>query len=291
MNGIVASFVIAYTASSSLLISTDDLVKSQSGVTILDVRPLDAYKVGHISGAKQLDTASLSETREGVKGELKPVEAVTKALADSGVGRENPVVVYGSMKSPQDLSSTTRMFWILEVLAFEKVSIMDGGIEKWTAEKRPVEVGEPKAAPVADLKVLFRPEMLATKQQVQDAGAAGAVLLDSRVPEQYRGVTKEDSVARLGRIPGAVNLPAGQCVSDSKTLKSWDELQALMKQNVKSTDTKLITYCNTGRSASVAYFVARMLGYKDVKLYDGSMAEWGLDNALPVETGESKASK
>ena len=276
---------MGFVTGNDVLIDTATLEKTLATTTIVDCRTAEAFAAGHVPGATNLDAATMSETRDGVKGMLKPVDVVTGMLMEVGIGMDKPVVVYGSMKGTSDLSAVTRMFWILEVMGYQNVSLLDGGIEKWVSEKRAVEEGPTKVAPLSQLVTSFRRELLAEKADVVKAGGEGVLLLDNRSAEQFEGKGKEEYIANAGHIPGAVNLPAGQCVDDSKkTMKSWGELQTIMKNAGGGADQKLITYCNSGRSASIGYFVARSLGYKHVRLYDGSMAEWGNDAALPVES-------
>jgi len=272
-----------------LLVSTDQLMQLQD-VQIVDVRGRDAYVAGHIPGALHLDSATLSEDRDGVNGLLKPVEEVAALLSWAGLDPARHVVVYGAMEAPDDLKHATRLFWILEYVGFPRVSVLDGGFAKWRAEGRPIETGEPRG-PSGEGRVLSlrpRPELLATRDEVLEAitPGSGRTLVDMRPPEEYAGLAKEDFVARAGHIPGACNLPATDFVA-----KSGDEgtayyalrPKANLRAAVEGSPAKpVITYCNSGRDASVGYFVYRLAGFERVAVYDGSMAEWGRHPGLNV---------
>ena len=268
---------------SALLVATKD-VDSLKDALLLDVRPADVYATGHVTGALNLNVDSLSETRNGVAGELKPLDQVRKALGDAGVDPSKRIVVYSAMDKAADISAAARMFWILEYIGYEKVAVLDGGLTKWTAESRKTEQGASIAKPVVVPELKIREDRLANTGNVGLAiKDKGATVVDARGPDYFSGEKKADVVKKAGHLPGAVNLPVETCVSDTSTLKSWDELQHIASSSNVGKDAPVITYCNTGRSASAAYLVLRLLGYENVAMYDGSMAEWTNDDSRPVE--------
>lgn len=271
---------------SALLVATKD-VDSLKDALLLDVRPSDAYSAAHIPGALNLDVSALSETRDGVAGLLKPLDQVRKALGDAGVDPAKRIVVYSAMDKASDISSAARMFWILEYIGYEKVAVLDGGFTKWLAEKRKTEQGASTAKPIALPERNVREDRLATMDNVGLAiKDKSATVVDARGPDYFKGEKKADVAKKAGHLPGAVNMPVETCVSDSSALKSWDELQQIATSSNVGKDAPVITYCNTGRSASAAYLVLRLLGYENVAMYDGSMAEWTNDDARPVETNK-----
>ena len=268
-----------------LLLSTQDL-SSLSGVVLVDARPASAYAAGHIPGAVPLDPASLSEERGGVTGMLKPIADLNGLLSEARLDPASHTVIYSAMDKPDDFKNAARLFWILEYCGFSRVSILDGGFAKWTAEGRPIETDAPPAKQERmKLDLIPRPELLATRQRVLGMiEAHGSVLVDLRSPEEYAGLSKKDFVKRAGHIPGACNLPAGDLVVNTGTqdapvytLKPPADLKTLLEG---TPTTPVVTYCNTGRDASVGYFIYRLSGYQDVAVYDGSMAEWGNHPAL-----------
>ena len=231
-----------------------------------------------------LDVSSLSETRDGIAGLLKPLDQVRKSLGVAGVDPAKRIVVYSSMDKPADISAAARMFWILEYIGYEKVAVLDGGFTKWLAESRKTEQG-PSAA-----KALALPEMKLREDRLATAANVGVVLkeksaalVDARGPDYFNGEKKADVVKKAGHLPGAANMPVETCVSDTAALKSWGELQQIAASSNVGKDAPVITYCNTGRSASAAYLVLRLLGYENVAMYDGSMAEWANDDSRPIE--------
>ncbi|MCL4693548.1 MAG: sulfurtransferase [Candidatus Hydrogenedentes bacterium] len=258
-----------------LLISTNELASMQD-VLVVDARPRDLYTAAHIPGAASMDVDSLSENRGSVSGLLRPLPEVRRSLSQAGIDPSKHIVVYSELDSAADFKTATRLFWILEYVGYERVSILDGGFAKWKAEGRDTAQGPSTVEPVKIPKLSVREDRLATIKEVQAAiESESAALADLRSPEYYSGEKKAEVTKEAGRIPSASNIPADDFVSESdRTVKSWEELQGLMQQGGVSENEPVITYCNTGRSASVGYFVLRRMGNENVSLYDGSMSEW-----------------
>ncbi|MCC6154774.1 MAG: sulfurtransferase [Candidatus Hydrogenedentes bacterium] len=284
MSALAIAFAAAAPGSASALLVATKNVESLKDSLLLDVRPADAYAAAHIPGALNLDVSSLSETRDNISGLLKPIDQVRTSLGNAGVDPSKRIVVYSAMDKASDISAAARMFWILEYIGYEKVAVLDGGFTKWLAEKRSTEQGASTAKPVAVLELKVREDRLATMENVGLAiKDKKATLVDARGPDYFSGEKKADVVKKAGHLPGAVNLPVETCVSETSDLKSWDELQQIAASSNVHKVEPVITYCNTGRSASAAYLVLRLLGYENVSMYDGSMAEWTDDDSRPVE--------
>jgi len=274
-------------AGADLLVSTAALdgVADALGV---DARTADAYAAGHIPGARHLDVATLSETRDGVAGLLKPLDAVRAALGTAGVDPAKHIVVYCAMDKPGDLATAARLFWVLDYIGFEHVSVLDGGYAKWTAEGRPAETGAPAPRAIALPELKVRADRLATAADVDlIVKTRSAVLVDARAPEYFSGAKKADVVKEAGHIPGAANLSVDTCVGADGAVKPLDELKAIAGSRGAGGPSPVVTYCNTGRSASTAYLLLRLLGHENVAMYDGSMAEWTSTGGRAVEKGET----
>ena len=268
---------LAGLAPDQLLIETKDVLATKE-VLVVDARPSEAFDKGHIPGAAHLDQSALSEDRDGVPNELKKPEALRDLLAAAGIDADKHLVVYSAMETSADLKSATRLFWALEYLSYERVSLLDGGFAKWVGESRAVETGPSKVGAVKLGKVSARPRaaLLADYETVAEMAAGGqGELVDCRAPEEYAGLSKKDFVARKGNIPGATNLPAGDLL-DPKTrlLKPAKDLAAAIAPLHVNEDTPVVTYCNSGRDATAGYFALRLAGHEHTAVYDGSMAEW-----------------
>lgn len=270
-----------------LLIPTDGLGALEAPL-IVDTRSAEAYSDGHIPGAVHVDPGALAETREGVVGLLRPVPDVVEALRQAGVSPERHVVIYAGMATPGEMKDATRLFWILEYLGFSRVSVLDGGYAKWTAENRPVEAGQLKPKPAEPWTPEIREERLATLDEVKAAGGQ-AHLVDLRSEAQFSGSSKDSKVSAAGHIPGAVNAPDTEFVDAAMcTVKPAESIDERLKMDGIDGSRPVITYCNSGRAASVGYFMMRLRGLPDVALYDGSMAEW-THEGQPVERTEAAA--
>lgn len=271
----------------ALLVSTENLQNLKNAL-VVDTRTQTDFEAGHIPGAASLNVGSLSETRDGVAGMLKPTEALSTALGAAGVDPAKHIVVYCGMATADDFKDAARLFWVLEYVGYEQVSILDGGFAKWQAEARPIEMGASKVAAVSAPKLTPKPELLATYEEVEAAAGSGqSCVTDLRSADYYRGEKKAEIAQKAGHIPGSNNVPAEDFIAENRTVKLLPELEALVLADGIAKDKPVITYCNSGRSASVGYFMLRRLGREHVSMYDGSMAEWTAKDK-PVETGAGK---
>ncbi|MBI2862214.1 MAG: sulfurtransferase [Chloroflexi bacterium] len=244
-------------------------------VRIIDVRAAAKYQEGHILGAVNLIGSDYMVTIDGIPNMAPPPEQFAQVMSAVGVGDETLVVIYDEGNN----LSAARLFWTLEYYGHKRVSLLNGGIAAWQAEGRDV---TRRAQAVSAAKFTSRPDpsKLATKQEVLDA--LGKVrLVDARAPEEYAGT--DVRAARGGHIPGAVNINwVDNLASGPVTLfKSAKELETLYKEVPR--DQPVIAYCQTGVRAANTYFTLRLLGYQQVRNYDGSWAEWGNDPNTPLE--------
>jgi thiosulfate/3-mercaptopyruvate sulfurtransferase len=277
--------VLAAASGGGVLLSSADLAAMDS-VVIVDAREVAVFESAHIAGARNVPVSALSEARDGVPNLLKPLPQLESILQNAGLDPEKPVVVYSGMEGGKDLHLATRLFWILEYLGYRDVRLLDGGLAKWQAEGGAIETGTVKPEPIEPLNLTPDPAKLATKEEVAAVAEDGSrQLLDLRSQAQYFGDERPGSATRAGRIPGACNLPAEESLGADKTFKPVEELKTVAARQGLEAGKPVTTYCNTGRSASVGYFLLRHLGYDDVALYDGSMSEWSRDETKEVETG------
>lgn len=269
-----------------LLVSPEQLAAMPAAL-VVDARAEGDFKGGHIPGAATLDVEDLSETRRGVVGLLKTPRELRQLIAKAGVDPAKHVVVYSGNFEASDVKRATRLFWILEVLDFPKVSLLNGGLAKWKAESRPVEQGSSKVAPIApkliadkldEKRFAERSEVL--KQIEQGSGT----LLDLRVADEYAGKSKKEFVQVSGHIPSAKSCPAaGFFTGPYFEFKTGDDLNHVLGATILNPKGPVTTYCNTGRDATIGYLGLRLSGIDEVRVYDGSMAEWGSRPGAKVE--------
>lgn len=240
------------------------------------------FEKAHIPGAQFVDLQrDVSDNTHRLRFMLPSAEAFAAAMNRFGVGEGTQVVLY-STTTPQ---WATRVWWLLRVFGFDAAAVLDGGFQKWSRERKPVETGPARPSAPANFVVREQRPLMVGKEDVLHAIGEGAICtLNALSAEQHAG-TGGNSYGRLGRIKGSVNLPAAHLLDPSTNAflppdqlrRRFDRIGAFGKQ--------VITYCGGGIAASADAFALVMLGHPNVKLYDASMSEWANDPSLPMETG------
>jgi thiosulfate/3-mercaptopyruvate sulfurtransferase len=179
----------------------------------------------------------------------------------------------------------TRFWWMLRALGFDNVAVLDGGLDKWKAEGRPLESGDPKGFSAATFKARPRPGLFVDKQTTAAAiGAANTVTVNALGPQFHAGL-EPSRYGRPGRVPGSVNVSAATLIDPAtKGFTTFADAAAKLAAKGVTKDKQIICYCGGGISATVDLFVMHQLGYDNLTLYDGSMGEWAKDQSLPIET-------
>ncbi|MGH7428023.1 MAG: sulfurtransferase [Candidatus Methylomirabilaceae bacterium] len=264
-----------------LLIETEELGRrlGETGLRIVDTRSKEEYAKGHIPGALNLRWQALDDLEANKQGLPIAVSKAEELFSGLGIGGDTAVVAYDGPKNP---FGAARLFYVLEFFGHSKVRVLNGGFAKWEQERRTISTAVP--APARAVFVARpRPELSATAEQVRTAlGEPTVCLLDARSGDEYSG--KDVRASRAGRIPGAVNVDYLQTIRpEDHTFRSAEELQKIFAAKGVTPDRETITYCHTGGRAAHDYFVLRLLGYQRLRNYDGSWAEWGNSDTLPVE--------
>ena len=252
----------------------------------VDARKAEDFEAGHIEGATNVDVESLAENRDGVMGLIKPLNDVLPILRGAGVDPSKPVIVYSAMGETPDLVRSTRLFWVLEYLGYENVGMLDGGLAAWTAKNKPTATGASTVQPLKTLELRPDESRRATADEIAEAIKGEVLIQDNRSPEQYSGASKSGAVKKAGHLPNAVNVPAMSLLNEDGTFKTQGEIASAVGE---VSGKPIVTYCNTGRSATIGYFAWRMLGHEDVSMYDGSMSEWTSNEENPVIAEETAA--
>ena len=240
------------------------------------------YDKGHLPGAAYLDLqADLSDKGSKLRFTLPPLADLTRAFAAKGVGHGTFVVLY-SHASPV---WATRIWWMLRSVGFDDVAILDGGLDKWKAENRPLQT-EPTVHPSATLSLRARPEIFVDKDKMKDAiGAAGTLTLNALSHDQHTGAGGV-VYGRAGRIAGSSCVPAASLFGADKALKPIADLRAAFEGVGAAPDKHVLVYCGGGIAATLdAFVLTALLGHRNVSVYDNSMQEWANDPSLPMEMG------
>jgi thiosulfate/3-mercaptopyruvate sulfurtransferase len=245
------------------------------------------YSKGHIPGARQIKLEDIAVTRDGIPNELPPVEVLKHVFEAAGVSNSSRVVLYGERFN----LLAARAYFTLDYLGVAaRAAILDGGLEKWTTERRPLSTETPQAK-TTTLVISPRPEILVDTNAMRELSQKkpGTVtLVDARPAKEFSGEQRSEDVAKAGHVPGAKGLYwMDMLVSrQNPVLKPEAELRRMYSELNARSDQPLVTYCRTGMQSSFDYFVARYLGYEP-SMYDGSFYEWSKKD-LPVEASPKK---
>lgn len=258
-------------------------------VVVLDIRRGGgagaAYEDGHIPGAihSGYGVDPWRVVRDGVPGMLPPVADLERLIGGLGISNGDHVVIVPAGASAAEFGTATRVYWEFKVLGHEKVSILNGGYGAWVDAGYPVETDTHELAPTT-YEANYQPRLVASKEDVIAAREAGTPLIDARSVDYYLGAAKSRVAARYGTIEGAKNVPQDRLtVNDGGTFVDAATAASLWDEAGVPTTGEQITFCNTGHLASLAWFAAyELLGNKDARLYDGSLAEWSSDPDLPM---------
>jgi len=276
---LAASVLAAAATRPDMLVTSDWLAQhlNDSKLVILHVSAnRTAYDAGHIPGARFVSQGDILVTRDGVPNEVPAVADVKKVLETAGVSDDSRVILY----SDGSVLPATRAYFTLDYLGHgDRAALLDGGLDKWRGEGKMLTKEAPAVAqghftphPKPELVV----QMETVKQIASKQSSLSDVLLDVRSAADYKG-------EKGSHIPGAANVfwMDGQVSRDNTALKPESELRKIYEAAGLAPTRSVVTYCNSGMQASQSYFTLKYLGY-DVKLYDGSMAEWNAKGA-PVE--------
>lgn len=286
----VMSTTLAATAQAQPLVEAAWL-KAQlgrSGLVVLDIQPAGAFAQAHIPGAVNTDVEKAGWRVEinGVPDMMNTPENLATLIGNLGIAADSHVVVVPGGLGAGEVAGATRVYWTFKRLGHDAVSILNGGLRAWAADKtNPLQAGPAQPKPVAYRVNGLRAEMAADKAQVAAALAAQTPLVDGRTEDQFVGVNKSPKAKRAGTLPGARNLPMSWLTDNNGgSFRDPAQLRALFEAAGVPTKGPQIHFCNTGFLASLDWFVAsELLGNREARLYDGSLAEWTQDPTAPVE--------
>jgi thiosulfate/3-mercaptopyruvate sulfurtransferase len=233
----------------------------------------------HIPGARFLDIDELSDRSNPAPHMLPNEGDFGRAMQEVGVGRDDRIVVYDN--SP--IRTAARGWFMLRHFGARNVAILDGGFQKWLAEGRPTEAGYPGPRSARFDAEKDRAQVV-TKQQIL-AGIQDT-LADARGQPRFEGTETDPRPGiAAGHIPGARNLPFASLYREDGTFRSTDEIRRLFADAGIDPAQPFVATCGSGVTANSLIFAAHVLGYDQVRLYDGSWTEWGADPATPKAVG------
>jgi thiosulfate/3-mercaptopyruvate sulfurtransferase len=244
-----------------------------------------AYDTGHIKGAIALDWRKDLQARP--IRDLLSKDKLEELLSSKGVSNADTVLVYGDNNN----WFAAWFVWNLKYYGHKDVRLINGGRKKWQDEGRELVTDAPSITPATYKAAQPDKSIRALRDEVlADLGRAGVALVDVRSPKEYSGELlapenlPQEGAQRGGHIPGAANIPWGQAVREDGTFKSAEDLRELYGAKGVTADKAVIAYCRIGERSSHTWFVLHyLLGYPNVRNYDGSWTEWGSLIGAPIE--------
>jgi thiosulfate/3-mercaptopyruvate sulfurtransferase len=259
---------------------------NDSKVKVIEVDvDTSAYDTGHIKGAVGLDWRKDLQARP--IRDLLPKEEFEKLLSSKGVSSDDTVIAYGDNNN----WFAAWFVWNLKYYGHKDARLINGGRKKWQDEGRELVQDAPATRPSTYKASQPDRSIRALRDEVKaELGKAGVVLVDVRSPKEFSGELlapenlPQEGAQRGGHIPGAKNIPWAQAVAEDGTFKPVDQLRELYESKGVTSDKAVIAYCRIGERSSHSWFVLHyLLGYPNVRNYDGSWTEWGSLIGAPIE--------
>jgi thiosulfate/3-mercaptopyruvate sulfurtransferase len=272
------------------LVETDWLEEhvKDPGTRVIEVdEDTEAYEKGHIESAVGWNWTTDLHTEMG-RDYVDQAE-LSELLSTAGVGPDTTVILYGGNNN----WFAAYAYWVLKLRGFDAVKLLNGGRKKWELESRPL-TQEPASVTASGFTIsgAERDEIRALRDEVLGKVGGASGFVDVRSPEEFRGEKlapdhlPQEQAQVPGHIAGAANIPWAKAANEDGTFKSADELKALYEAEGITGDREIIAYCRIGERSSHTWFALQeLLGYPNVKNYDGSWTEYGSLVGAPVEKG------
>lgn len=264
----------------------------QPGTVILDASfampgspsPQEAYKTGHIRGARFFDIEAVSDHSTDLPHMLPSAEDFAAAASALAIKNSDTVIVYGQSGI---VMGPARAWWMFRVFGHKDVRVLNGGLPAWLYSGLPLSITLPPAPSRTSYVAVMRTELVRDMDAViKSIKINKSLILDARSSERFSGKIAEPRPGlKSGHIPGSVNLPCLQLI-DSKTwkIKTKEELKSIFSSITLEQDRPIIVTCGSGVTACVIALALFELGYPDIPVYDGSWSEWGrVESRMPIE--------
>jgi thiosulfate/3-mercaptopyruvate sulfurtransferase len=255
-------------------------------VAEVDENP-DLYEEGHVVGAVKLHWRE--DLQDPVERDLVDKPTFERLMSDRGISNDTTLILYGDKNN----WFAAYAYWYLKIYGHRDVRILDGGRQKWADENREFTTDSPQPVQ-AEYRAGERDESIRTYRDTVrgEIGEQSKALIDVRSPQEYSGELvappgyEQEGAQRAGHIPTAASIPWATAVRDDGTFKSADELRELYESKGVTPEKQVTAYCRIGERSAHTWFVLReLLGYENVKNYDGSWTEWGNLVDVPIEKG------
>ncbi|WP_170251814.1 sulfurtransferase [Aquimarina intermedia] len=274
-------------ASSDHLIEAEELLKvyRQKHLKIIDFRKATAYAEKHIDGALNIWRTDIEDTSYPYKGMMANKEKLEALFRKLGIKNDDLLIVYDDKGS----ADASRLWWVLKNYNFESVRILNGGLKAWETIEGAM---NDKLVPIISsefiLPVMSSLDLLIEKDEMIEMVNSNRkkIILDTRSQDEFTGKRQKNGAARAGRIPNSVLIDWAEAIEYEGTqkFKTYNELEKIYNRLGASKNDLIISYCHSGvRSAHTTFVLTELLGYNNVKNYDGSWVEWSYFKNLPFE--------
>lgn len=244
------------------------------------------YQAEHIPGALFFDIDDLTDEKSSLPHMLPSTVKFASRMKKIGVGDGMRIVVYDTL----GLFSAARAWWTFRAMGHKDVAVLNGGLKKWKAEGRPLEDMPPMSRTSRHWTPLQNNELVRDLSDMKHyVDKKDMQIVDARPAGRFEGTEAEPRPGlRQGHIPGSRNVPSAAVLNADGTMKSKAELEKIFRDAGIDPTKPVVTTCGSGVTAAILSLALAVIGQTNAAVYDGSWAEWGQDNGLPLETGPAK---
>lgn len=268
------------------LIEAEELksILNQEHFKVLDFRKIESYNREHIPGALHIWRTDIEDTSYPYSGMMASTSQIEVLFRRLGIKASDTIIVYDD----NGLCEASRLWWILQNYDFKNIKLLHGGISEWKSINGQVTAEIPRVSP-SMFRLTETPNMqyYVSKEQVNKDLNSNVILLDTRTIDEFSGKLQKKGATKAGRIPNSIHIDWAEAINHNgdkrmKTIKDIEKIYS--KLNIERNDS-IILYCHSGvRSAHSTFVLTQLLGYKNVRNYDGSWTEWSYFNDLPFES-------